>query len=115
MNKYQLYALGGALLAAASLVACTSTGRFTTNSAQIDAKVTLNRVCTGIKGMDAIVKGAAAGGLVDARGLAIEQKALALVENFCDPAKPPTDVAGAIVALSGAMVDVGDLIATINK
>lgn len=118
MNTFEI-AILGICIAGPALVSCAADGSFATKAKPVDLAVSLNRVCTGLKGADLVAKGIlsglAAAGKADPAYIEIEAKAAKTALDFCDPTKPPTDLAGALAAVGVATVDAGDLIAALGK
>ncbi len=127
MNKYQLYTLGGCLLAAASLSGCASDGSFASKARPVDKSATLEAVCTAIATADGTFQAfaAASPGRVDKNGMDTEG---AIVAAFYarDPngllapvgvCKPPYDgnMQAAINSVVAAIVKVTALLANWQK
>lgn len=104
---------------AIGLAACAADGSFATKAKPIDYAVSLQRTCTGLKGLDAVFKGVApslvAAGKLDASAIEIETATVKVLSDACDPNKPPTDLPGAVALVAVASVDMGNLVAVLSQ
>ncbi len=107
------------VFATLTLAACTTTGGFASKTKPVDWTVTLARTCTGLNGLDAVFKGIAPALLASHKliqaNIDTEAATVKVLNAFCDPAHPPTDLAGAVAAVALASVDMGDLVGALSK
>ena len=106
-----------AALAALSLCACTSTGKFASKTnGPVDPTVTFKNACNGAKIADGVFQSAvvASGGKIPAADIQIEKDAYTLVAAICS-GPIPTDLNSTILAITADAAPIGALVAKYSK